>query len=135
MNQIHTGGCLCGAVRFEIQGEFDHFFLCHCERCRKDTGSAHGANLFASQASLVWLAGESAVRTFTLPGTRHCRSFCSHCGSAQPGLQMDGQLLVVPAGSLETDVPIPPNGHLFVASSANWDKGFEDLPKFETLPE
>ena len=38
---IHRGSCLCGKVTFEIEGNFEQFFLCHCERCRKDTGSAH----------------------------------------------------------------------------------------------
>jgi hypothetical protein len=46
MTQTVTGSCLCGAVSFEVSGAFDSFFLCHCSRCRKDTGSAHAANLF-----------------------------------------------------------------------------------------
>ena len=39
-----TGKCLCGVVQFRISGEFESFFLCHCSRCRKDSGSAHSAN-------------------------------------------------------------------------------------------
>ncbi|RPH66319.1 MAG: aldehyde-activating protein, partial [Hyphomicrobiales bacterium] len=52
MSSRHLGSCLCGDVRFEIAGDFEKFYLCHCSRCRKDTGSAHGANLFASAARL-----------------------------------------------------------------------------------
>ena len=58
MTEIAHGSCLCGAVRFEVTGAFESFFLCHCSRCRKDTGSAHGANLFSSTAKLAWLKGE-----------------------------------------------------------------------------
>ena len=82
MSERHAGSCLCGAVSFEIAGSFERFFLCHCGRCRKDTGSAHAANLFASDARLHWLTGREQVRTYELPGSRHRRSFCSACGSA-----------------------------------------------------
>jgi len=52
MSNTYAGSCLCGEVRFEIEGEFERFYLCHCEFCRKDTGSAHAANLFSSTAAL-----------------------------------------------------------------------------------
>ncbi|MBL8267196.1 GFA family protein [Steroidobacter sp.] len=134
MSNSHSGACLCGAVRFEIAGDFDCFFLCHCEYCRKDTGSAHAANLFSSSARLQWLSGESKVSTFNLPSTRHTKSFCSICGSALPNLQMNGALLVVPAGSLNTAVPIKPNAHIFVASKASWDEALEKVPRVDQLP-
>jgi hypothetical protein len=53
----YKGSCLCGEIIFEIIGEFESFFLCHCERCRKDTGSAHAANLFSSKTSRTYLLG------------------------------------------------------------------------------
>lgn len=134
MNSQHAGSCLCGEVRFEVTGDFEHFFLCHCGRCRKDTGAAHAANLFSSTAKLHWLSGEDKVRTFRVPGTRHERSFCSACGSALPGLQMNGALLVVPAGSLDTAVDIRPDAHILVASRADWDRGLEDIPEIDGLP-
>jgi hypothetical protein len=43
--RMHLGSCLCGAVRFEVEGDFQQFYLCHCGRCRNDSGSAHAANL------------------------------------------------------------------------------------------
>ncbi len=130
----HAGSCLCGTVRFEVQGDFEHFFLCHCEHCRKDTGSAHASNLFSSTASLRWIAGEARVTRFDLPGTRHSRSFCSVCGSALPGLQMGGKLLVVPAGSLDTALSIRPDAHIFMSSRAGWDAALERIPAFARLP-
>jgi hypothetical protein len=47
---------------------------------------------------------------------------------------MQGKLLVVPAGSLDSDVPIAPNAHIFMSSRANWDDGLERFPKLEKLP-
>lgn len=135
MSSRHSGSCLCGAVSFEIAGEFERFYLCHCSRCRKDTGSAHGANLFSSTARIDWLSGQGMIKTFRLPSSRHERSFCMECGSALPVLQMDGALLVVPAGCLDSPVETPLDGHIFVASSANWDRRLEDLPKSDALPD
>jgi hypothetical protein len=135
MNTKHSGSCLCGAVGFDIEGEFERFFLCHCEYCRKDTGSAHAANLFSSTATLKWTSGEDKITQFTLPGTRHSRSFCRVCGSAVPMMQMNGALLVVPAGSLNSEVRIKPEAHLFVASRAGWDEALETVPRIEKLPQ
>ncbi|SKC62946.1 GFA family protein [Maledivibacter halophilus] len=130
----YKGSCLCGEINFEIEGEFENFFLCHCERCRKDTGSAHGANLFSHTAKLRWLSGENKIRTFNFKSSGHIKSFCTNCGSALPNLQMDGKLLVVPAGSLDCEVNIKPQGHIYMASKANWDDELENVPKFEKLP-
>ena len=134
MSSTHTGSCLCGAVRFEVNGDFERFYLCHCEYCRKDTGSAHAANLFSSTAKLRWISGSEKVTRFDLPSTRHSRSFCSVCGSALPSLQMDGALLVVPAGSLNSALAMRPTAHLFVASRANWDQDLEQVPRMERFP-
>lgn len=134
MTNKHMGSCLCEQIRFEIEGDFESFFLCHCKYCQKDTGSAHAANLFSTKAKLIWIAGLEKVRTFNLPATRHYKSFCEQCGSALPNLQMDGKLLVAPAGCLNTPVPVKPNGHIFISSKANWDEALETVPKFETFP-
>lgn len=135
MTDLHSGSCLCGQVRFEVRGAFDSFFLCHCGHCRKDSGSAHAANLFSSTASLEWLSGESEVTAFNLPATRHARSFCSICGSALPSRQAGGALLVVPAGSLDGAIGRRPDAHVFVASRADWDQRLESLPSFPGVPE
>ena len=130
----NSGSCLCGAVRFEIHGAFDSFFLCHCSRCRKGSGSAHGANLFASGATIRWTTGEAAIRTFRVPGTRHERSFCIECGSALPDVQADGAFLKVPAGSLDGPVDIRPTAHICCASRADWDDGLDRIATIDGLP-
>lgn len=130
----YLGSCLCGEVTFEIEGDFDDFYLCHCGRCRKDTGSAHAANLFSSRAKIKWLSGKDKVNTYNFRSEGHIKSFCRICGSALPNIQMDGKLLVVPAGSIDSDIKIKPQGHIYYASRANWDNELEKVPKFEELP-
>jgi hypothetical protein len=134
MSNRYCGSCLCGAVRFEVEGEFERFYLCHCEYCRKDTGSAHGANLFSSSAVLKWVAGEDQVRQFNLPSTRHWHGFCGTCGSTLPVTQPDGKLLKVPAGSLDSEVHIRPDAHIFVSSRAGWDHLLELVPMVDRFP-
>jgi hypothetical protein len=134
MSNSYSGACLCGVVRFEIEGEFERFFFCHCEYCRKDTGSAHAANLFSSSATLKWVSGEANVRRFNLPATRHSKGFCATCGSALPITQMEGKLLVVPAGSLNSEVRTKPDAHIFIASRASWDHALEKVPTFDKFP-
>lgn len=129
----HSGTCLCGTVKFEIKGDFERFYLCHCKHCQKDTGTAHAANLFSHSAKLVWQSGADAVTSFTLPGTRHSKSFCKLCGSALPSTQIRG-LLVVPVGCLDTEMTMSPTAHIFSFSKAAWDEELGEVPTFEGLP-
>ncbi len=133
METHHAGGCLCGAVRFEIEGAFDRFFLCHCSRCRNGTGSANASNLFSDPARLTWLSGAEQVRSFTVAGARHSRSFCAICGSALPQQQPTGRL-EVPAGSLDSPVSLRPVAHIFCGSRADWDHDLEAVPRHEERP-
>ena len=133
MSSKYAGSCLCGEVRFEIAGDFERFYLCHCEYCRKDTGSAHAANLFSSVAALKWVSGKDKVTQFDLPATRHSKCFCTRCGSALPMIQ-NGQLLVVPAGSLNGDVHIRPDAHIFMSSKACWDDALDQISRFDGFP-
>lgn len=134
MTRMTDGSCQCGTVKFQVSGEFERFMLCHCSRCRKDTGSAHAANLFSRSATIAWLSGHDNVRTYRIPGTRHERAFCATCGAALPRVAMNGALLVVPAGSLDSAVDIRPEAHIFFASRADWDDGLDAVPKMDALP-
>jgi hypothetical protein len=130
---VHLGSCLCRAVTFQVHGDFDSFYLCHCHYCQKDTGSIHAANLFSHAAKLTWLSGADAVTSFKLPNTRHHRSFCKRCGSALPDTQITG-MLVVPAGCVDTEITIKPTAHIFTASKATWSEATETAPTFARLP-
>lgn len=134
MNKKHKGTFSCGKVAFEIIGTFERFFLCHCEYCRKDTGSAHAANLFSTTAKLIWLSGEDNIKTFDFESSGHIKSFCLDCGSALPNIQMHESLLVVPAGCLDTDISIVPQDHIYFSHKANWDNDLHKIQIFEELP-
>ena len=63
------------------------------------------------------------------------KAFCANCGSALPNLQIDGKLLVVPAGCLDTELEKRPNAHIFISNKASWDESLEKIYKFERFPE
>lgn len=134
MKSTHQGSCLCGLIKFEVQGDFDSFFLCHCKHCQKDTGSAHAANLFSKSAQIIWLSSTETIQSYNLPATRHSKSFCTNCGSAVPSEQMAGKLLVVPAGSLDSEVTKKPDAHIFCSSKASWTSGLDQIKRFEKFP-
>jgi hypothetical protein len=134
MDKKTVGSCLCGSITFEISGPFESFFLCHCSRCRKDTGAAYAANLFSTAAEITWLSGQNLIKTYQLPSTRHQKSFCSNCGSAIPSIQLEGALLAVPAGSLDSAIDMRPDAHICFGSRAAWDRQIEDIPEIDDLP-
>jgi hypothetical protein len=134
MARAITGSCLCGVVSFRIFGAFESFFLCHCSRCRKGSGSAHAANLFSATAAIEWLSGQDRIKVYRVPATRHQRCFCTECGSALPRVQSEGILLVVPAGSLDEAIGIRPSARICYASRADWDVSMEDIPTEDGLP-
>ena len=131
----YLGSCLCRGIKFKVVGDFESFYLCHCRYCRKDTGSAHAANLFSVTAKLEWIKREHDISTFQPPKSHHMKAFCSRCGCALPHWQMEGTLLVVPAGCLDTELDKRPDAHIFTSNKANWDESLGELAEFTRLPQ
>ena len=115
------GSCLCGAVRFEIDGRTTDIGMCHCSLCRKVSGVASNANLIAGRDRFRWLCGEDKIARFALAsGWGPWR--CSVCGSPLPKLRPDGGAYSVPVGLLDSDPGVRIAGHIFVGSKAPWDE-------------
>ncbi|WP_337186912.1 GFA family protein [Phenylobacterium sp.] len=76
----HGGGCLCGGVRYEVDGPLAPVQFCHCGQCRKAQGSAFAANMPVASTAFRLLQGEALLREHRAsPGKR--RVFCGACGS------------------------------------------------------
>ena len=129
------GGCLCGAVTYEVTGEPKRFYHCHCSRCRKATGTGHASNLFFQPGALRWLRGEERVRIFKVPeAKRFTNSFCATCGSRLPRQAKDSDIVLIPAGSLDDEAPIKPQARIFSGSRASWSCGDDAIPVYPELP-
>jgi len=79
MTAVHTGSCLCGAVRYEVRGLLRDSIACHCSQCRKTSGHYWSATQ-AKTADLHLLEGRG-LRWFRSSGIAQ-RGFCQHCGSS-----------------------------------------------------
>ena len=129
------GSCLCGGVTFEITPPVVFFQYCHCSRCRKATGTAHGANMLIKAPQLAWTAGEELVQRWELPDAEYfCTGWCERCGSALPWASRNGKYFLVPAGSLDDDPGIRPTRNVHWASRGAWFAAVEELEKLDTEP-
>lgn len=137
MQNLHlTGSCLCGSVQYEIHGEADRFYHCHCQRCRKTTGTGHASNLLAKpESSLTWISGEDLLRRYKVPeAERFYNCFCSQCGSPMPRLVPQLAGVLIPAGSLNEELPIIPQARIFWDSRVAWSCSGDDLPVYAEYP-
>lgn len=123
------GGCLCGAVRYEVTGEPKRFYHCHCSRCRRATGTGHASNLFLQPAVLNWISGQEKIRAFKVPeAQRFTNCFCATCGGRLPRQPVNSDIVMIPAGSLDDAAPIRPQARIFYDSRAGWSCGDDELP-------
>lgn len=119
-----SGGCLCGAVTYSVENKFSAFHFCHCEQCRKITGSSHASNLFAKVDAIEWFSGLDNIKRFDYPNRGFTKAFCGECGSGVPFVSLSGKVLLVPAGSLNESPHLLPEDNIFWVERASWfDKG------------
>jgi hypothetical protein len=130
------GTCLCGDVAYVIDAPPLRFMYCHCSRCRLARSAAHASNLFYPLPAFRWLRGEERVAQYALPGAeRFGVAFCRRCGSGVPRPAPAFDVVVVPAGSLDSDPGLRAQAHIFVDSRASWDVIADDgIPRFAELP-
>jgi hypothetical protein len=136
MSENSVGGsCLCNKVSYETTGNMGIFQYCHCSRCRKFTGSAHAANLFVAPGDFKWLSGEDSVGRYDPPDTKYfTTAFCKNCGSSMPWLSKSGQVVIIPAGSLDGDPGIKPTQNIFCGSRSAWYTAASLLPEHKEMP-
>lgn len=129
------GSCLCRAVAFEVSGAPNSFELCHCNRCRKATGSAFIPALRVRREQVKFLQGEDMISTYDAPilyaepAYRSC--FCKRCGSPVPDPSYRTAEVEVPAGVLDTECPFRPERHIFVEYRVPWFNITDGLPQFD----
>jgi hypothetical protein len=129
------GSCLCGDVAFELEGAPTLVRNCHCSRCRRARSAAYATNVFYPADRLHWTRGQECIAEYKLPGARFfATAFCRRCGSSLPRVSPERGIVVVPAGSLDTDPRMQPMAHIHVASKATWFDITDSLPQFAELP-
>ena len=127
------GSCLCGALRYQIDGPFVDMLHCHCSMCRKHHGTPFATWVAAPASGFRWLGETSTLATYQSSERGH-RDFCRVCGSVAPMVDPGTHLVIAPAGNLEGDPGIRPTKHMFVGSKAGWYQITDDLPQYEEYP-
>jgi hypothetical protein len=125
-----TGGCGCGAVRFEIDRPLGPASYCHCTRCQRRTGTAASPQARLEPGSLRIVQGAERVREWK-PDDGFGKQFCALCGSALFSRHPDGdEPSTVRLGAIDGDPGVRPSYRQFVAYAAAWEPVPDDgLPR------
>jgi hypothetical protein len=130
-----VGGCLCGAIRYEVTGPTIFVSQCCCKDCQKATGTGH-TTIFGILKDQLDLKG--TPKTYTIDGdtggsvTRH---FCGNCGGRlyTTGDLPGEQVIIVQAGSLDDPNLVSPESVIYTKDAPHWDFFDPGLPKFEAM--
>ncbi len=132
------GSCLCGGVRFEVDGRATPIQICYAKRCQKTTGSAFAAELAVRADQFRWLSGEALITTYEAPILREPpplrRCFCKVCGSPVPVVRDGARYVGVMAGVLDDDPGTRAFRAIFTSHAPGWAQGLDALPTFEERP-
>ncbi len=126
-----AGGCLCGAVRFEVTEPLVSAGYCHCARCQRRTGTAAAASGRIVPGSLRLLSGEELVRVYQ-PPDGYAKAYCGACGGALWSQNpADPEAKAIRLGTFDGDPGIRPSYRQFVAFAAPWEPIPDDgLPRY-----
>lgn len=130
-----TGGCACGAVRYESDAEPLAMFNCHCRTCQRVSGGPYVPVVLFPSRSFRIVKGE--LRHHSLPsegGGRHKRGFCPECGSRLTGGEGDAprDFIGVTASSLDDPSVFEPQFDIFASRAQRWDPLDPSRPRHET---
>lgn len=130
MSKVHVGGCLCGAVRFEIAGDLAPIQLCYCSQCRKAQGGPFASNIPVTAEAFSLKRGADVLTHFQSSPDKE-RAFCSRCGApvysrraSLPGV------LRIRAGLIDAPVGAALAHHAYVDDCADWWTIEGDLARY-----
>jgi hypothetical protein len=129
------GGCLCGAVRYEVSAEPFAVMNCHCRDCQYTSGGAFSTVAVVPAAAFKLTKG--TPRRFTVKGDSGkevTRSFCDTCGTPVFSEPPGGAIMVVKAGTLDDPSWLKMGGALYTKSAQPWAHIDPNLPAFEKMP-
>ena len=131
-----AGGCLCGAIRYELAGPALFVSQCCCKDCQKATGTGHTTIVGVHGSQLRFTCG--TPKQFLSRGDSGgdvVRHFCADCGGRlYTSGTMPGELVMVQAGSLDEPGAVTPESVIYTKDAVGWDRFDPALPTFPALP-
>ena len=127
----YSGECLCGNIRYKLEGEAIFSVVCHCKNCQKQSGSAFSINIVCKQEQVKLTGQLSTYEDRSDAGNQVFRKFCGTCGSpilseltAYPGL------IALKVGTLDDSSNVTPSSQVWCDSGQGWLTIDSDMPKF-----
>ncbi|MGZ8137007.1 MAG: GFA family protein [Methylococcaceae bacterium] len=125
-----SGGCLCGAIRYEILANPVGATNCHCRTCQKASGAAYLAVMFVPASALVITGNYKEYATIAASGNTLYRGFCTECGTSLFGRNsVFTKIRPVSAATLDDPGIFKPQNDTWVVDAQPWDFMNPDLPK------
>ncbi|RKH52300.1 GFA family protein [Corallococcus llansteffanensis] len=128
---MHRGSCLCGAVRFTVEGELRGPDACHCGKCRK-----HSGHYFVSTdvpRSAVTIEGKDKISWFQ-SSEKARRGFCSVCGSSLFWDPLQRDWIGIAMGAFDTPTHTRVAVHVYMADKGDYYDVADGVPQFDTIP-
>ncbi|MBL8697538.1 MAG: GFA family protein [Alphaproteobacteria bacterium] len=128
-----TGGCHCGAIRYEVRGEALTHALCHCTDCRRHAGAPMVGWTMYPATALKVTKGTPRVYSSSENGRRH---FCSDCGTGLFYVNdaVLAGLVDIQSATYDDPTAVPPRVHIQTAERLPWMTRLHELPEFERYP-
>ena len=132
---VFSGKCLCGHVSYRCYATPDRIVNCHCEDCRRATGSVFGTNLFVPEDE-VEISGEVSSYSHTADsGNKMTKRFCKNCGTLLFGNSSGrNNVMSIRAGTLDQLDLIKPSENVFMESRVHSTSINEDLRQVPRMP-
>jgi hypothetical protein len=124
-----TGGCQCGAVRYQLLAPPEHACICHCRMCQRASGQPFMAFASVRHKDLRWTRGRPS--TFVSSNIAE-RSFCSACGTPLTYYRVESGSIGVTIGSLDDPESVRPIEQFGIESELSWTSEVKALPAKRT---
>ncbi len=135
MSTVFTGGCLCGAVRYQSSEEPVLGGHCYCTDCRKTSGTGHGSHIVLPEAAFSISGDVTFYDAPTDTGNTVSRGFCPTCGSAVYSTNSGMPGMVFPRASSLDDLEVfKPQMNVYAHRAASWDKLDPSVPSNDGRP-
>jgi hypothetical protein len=122
----HTGHCLCGAVRYVVNGPLRGVVACHCSQCRRTSG--HYAAMSSALSTDLEITAAAALVWYRSSATAE-RGFCGTCGSNLFWRTIGGDTTSITAGTLDPPTGVSIEQHIFVADKSDYYDLHDEVPK------
>lgn len=129
----YEGGCLCGRIRYEVQGPSLFETQCCCRDCQLATGTGHTTIVGVLKSQLMVAGGPKVFTNVGESGGTVSRHFCGECGGRlYTSGSLPGDVVMIQAGSLDEPSVVKPQNVIYAKDAVAWDTFDATLPVFET---